>query len=1092
MLLLATGCSPSAPAEQTAAFKRATNIGAAQLENKNSARAIEAFERAVSLAPDSQLALRNLARGYLLARDTAAVEQTLARARGLQAESAATRYLSGIALARESRFEEAVDHLEAAVRLDPHTAALRFQLASAYHSLGRHPEASEQLQQTIDLDPLHTAAHYRLAGYARRSGDRAMLEQHQRQLVRLRTLLGEEDRSPEALETCSYTLAESPPAGAATPGRATRQVRYTDASDLLPAGARSARSAALVALDERGRYTLMLLGTDGQLSLLAPGATGRLTARTLDIEVPAPLLSTQPLSMLVANFHDVISEATRFDPAKHARNDVLILSPAGGLLLEQSPRGDFEDVTARAGLAGLRGSAARWLDYDHDGDVDLAVATPSDLQLWQNDGDGRFEEVATSVGIGSTGAISDLAAVDLDNDGAIDLLLARDAAPTLVLENQRTGYFDDQPTPPGPWPAARRVLIDHLDDDELADTVLVKSDEVLVFFGRGGAPRRLELHSLDPKAACFVDYDNDGRLDLLVSGELSREGEQSEAHDGPALRLWHNAGGGEFVPSAAIEGAVQAEEIAIRDALAADLDGDGDSDLLLITEAGLRLLRNDGGHVGRQLKLRLQGLKTNPSAIGTVVEVRAANFRTRRSLQTPFLEIGLAGHSRLDSIRTVWTNGVVDNQIDVTATGTPVTIAEKNVAAGSCPFFYAWDGKGFRFVTDLLGNSPLGLSLRRGVPLASDPDELVFIGGPSELVPRNGQYILEITEELREVLYLDHARLLAVDHAVNVEVHPSDRLMPPPFPPSELWALRSPRTPQSALGSDGIDRTDALQRIDGIFAPPGPLRPPPLRGQTQELVLTLDFGAIDSLEHPVLALTGWLQYGDASTNIAMSQNQSLPVIPTRLEMEGDDGIWRAIDVTVGMPAGKTKTIVIDLLGKLLPGTRRLRLRTTFELRWDRIALLEKLPQAALQIYDALPDEAELRYRGYSEIRSRAPGHPTTPAHAVLLAHPPWRTTPEGWVTRLGDVGELVARRDSRLVIMNGGDALELRFEARFPEPPIGQQRSFFLYSVGWDKDADHNVIDGDRVEPLPVTTVDTDGSPAHGDTRWISRNQVVR
>ena len=65
--------------------------------------------------------------------------------------------------------------------------------------------------------------------------------------------------------------------------------------------------------------------------------------------------------------------------------------------------------------------------------------------------------------------------------------------------------------------------------------------------------------------------------------------------------------------------------------------------------------------------------------------------------------------------------------------------------------------------------------------------------------------------------------------------------------------------------------------------------------------------------------------------------------------------------------------------------------------------------------------------------------------------------------------------------------------ARSTEPPrSGERRSFFLYSVGWDKDADHNVIDGDRVEPLPVVTVDADGSPAHYDTRFISRNQVVR
>jgi len=1084
VLLCLLGCSPSGPAEQTLAFKRATNVGVAQLENKSSAQAVEAFERARELAPDSPLALRNLARAYLLARDTAKVEKSLARARDLDPESAATQYLSGIALARDSRFEEAALHLEAALRLDPHTAALSFQLARAYQALGRHEEATRQLQQTIELDPLHTAAHYRLVGYARRAGDRAALEQRQRELLRLRSLLGEENRSPEALERCVYTQAELAPTSTAASSRPTQQVRFSDASNILPANARRAKSAALLALDARGRYTLVLTGHDGRLSLLAADATGNLVERAIDALVPASFLSMRPLSMLVANFHDTIPPATRYDPAKHARNDVLILSPAGALLLEQLPGGSFEDVTASAGLEGLRGNAARWLDYDHDGDVDLAVAAMSSTQLWQNDGDGHFQEVSASVGIFSTGAVSDLAAVDLDNDVAIDLVLARGAAPTLLLKNQRTGHFARQPEPPGPWPAARRVLIDDLDDDGLLDTALVQRGEVVILSGRGGARRRLEFGSLEPEAAGFIDYDNDGRLDLLVAGE------QREGGKGSRLRLWRNRGGLDWAPSAALEGFE--ESAAIRELLAADLDGDGDSDLLLTTDAGLRLLRNEGGHQGGQLKLRLVGLKTNPAGIGSRVEVRAAGFRAHRSLQTPFAEVGLAEHRQLDSIQTLWTNGIVDNLIDVAATDTPLAIAEKNVAAGSCPFLYAWDGEGFRFVTDLLGNSPLGLSLRRGVALAADPDELVYIGGPEQLAPREGQYLLQISEELREVLYLDHARLLAVDHPADVEVHPSDRLMPPPFPPSELWALREPRAPRRALGSDGIDRTAALQKIDGVFTAPGPPRPPPLRGQTEELVLTLDFGGFDSLEHPVLALTGWLQYGDASTNIAMSQNESLPVVPTQLEMEGVDGVWRAIDVTVGMPAGKTKTIVVDLLGKLLPETRRLRLRTTFELRWDRIALLERLPASALRIHQALPDEAELRYRGYSEIRSRAPHHPTTPAHALLLAHPPWRTTPQGWVTRLGDVRELVTRRDSRLVIMNGGDALELRFGARFPEPPAGQRRSFFLYSVGWDKDADHNVIDGDRVEPLPVVSADTSEGLAHYDTRWISRDQVVR
>ncbi len=78
-LLILLGCSSSDPAEQALGFQRATNVGIAQLENRSSEKAITAFTQALELAPDSPLALRNLARAYLLARDTPKLEQVLAR-----------------------------------------------------------------------------------------------------------------------------------------------------------------------------------------------------------------------------------------------------------------------------------------------------------------------------------------------------------------------------------------------------------------------------------------------------------------------------------------------------------------------------------------------------------------------------------------------------------------------------------------------------------------------------------------------------------------------------------------------------------------------------------------------------------------------------------------------------------------------------------------------------------------------------------------------------------------------------------------------------------------------------------------------------
>jgi Tfp pilus assembly protein PilF len=1066
------------------------NRGKAHLENRDFALAIEAFEQAVGHAPNSAPALRNLARGYLLARDVEPLAETLARARALERESVATSYLTGLTHARQSQFEEAITHFEEAVRLDPRTATLRFQLANAYQAVGRHAEAMEQLHETVRLDPFHAAAHYRLAGYARKSGDREELERRLRELERLRSLFGDDSSSAELFEACSYTLAEPPAAVSASAkrkaeGRA-EGVRFREAtSEMLPAEPERTDSivaASVLDVDASGRYVLFVAGADGRASLLAPDAGGILRRTPLDLQLSRAVLGSDRVVSLAGSIQGSVLAETRDFPALQLQNDLLLLGNGGTQLLERAGPAAFEDVTSIAGLSGVRGNAARWVDYDHDGDIDLLVAGEAGLSLWQNGGDGRFADVTPSVGIDETQPVRDVAAADLDADVAVDLVAARGALPTRVFENQRTGRFAPQPEPPGPWPAAQLVLVDDLDNDGHLDAVLIGDGEALVQPGRGGAKRRIDLGGMDPRAVALIDFDNDGFLDLVVAGS------ESGGTQAGRLALWRNARVDGWLDVSEETGIGSAAVPPPRHLAAADLDDDGDSDLLLVTAAGLRLLRNDGGNAAGQLKVRLVGTKTNPSGIGTHVEVRAGEFVAVRSVSSLPVEIGLGGRRQLDSVQTVWTNGIVDNQIQVTASGEPLTIVEKNVAAGSCPFLYAWDGKRFRFVTDLLGNSPLGLSVRRGEVLPSDPDELVWVGDSRNLVLRDGHYVLQVTDELREVLYLDEARLVAADHALEVEVHPTDRLMPPPFPPSELWPLRSPRIPRTAIGDDGVERTRAVSAIDGDFAPPGSPLPPPLRGNTHPLALTLDFGPLADVHEPVLAMTGWLQYGDASTNIALSQNPNVAVVPTTLDMETADGAWQPVDVTVGMPAGKTKTIAIDLAGKLVPGVRRLRLRTSFELRWDRIALLERLPANAVEIHEARPVAADLQWRGFSEIRPRAPYHPTTPNWDTVLDRPPWRTTPEGWVTRYGDVLPLVAGRDGELVILNGGDSLELRFAASdFPPLPPGRARTFFFYSVGWDKDGDHNVVDGDTVEPLPVVAAAGDDWRIRYNTRWPAR-----
>jgi hypothetical protein len=81
------------------------------------------------------------------------------------------------------------------------------------------------------------------------------------------------------------------------------------------------------------------------------------------------------------------------------------------------------------------------------------------------------------------------------------------------------------------------------------------------------------------------------------------------------------------------------------------------------------------------------------------------------------------------------------------------------------------DGKRFRFVTDILGAAPLGLPVAEGRYTEANPKELIWIGNEQTFLPRDGKYQLQITEELREVLYLDEAKLVVVDHEPGTEVH---------------------------------------------------------------------------------------------------------------------------------------------------------------------------------------------------------------------------------------------------------------------------------------------------------------------------------
>jgi hypothetical protein len=534
--------------------------------------------------------------------------------------------------------------------------------------------------------------------------------------------------------------------------------------------------------------------------------------------------------------------------------------------------------------------------------------------------------------------------------------------------------------------------------------------------------------------------------------------------------------------------------------LALDVDGDCDTDLLLLDDQGrLHVLRNDTAGGNRQLKLSLYSNVGHPSSIGTRVQVRRDNFTATRWTDRELpIEIGVGPRERIDAVQTLWMNGVARNEIDVPVDCKPlrITILEFRQTT-SCPFLYAWIDGQWQFVTDLLGVAPLNVSLARGVRMPPDPDEVVILG-PAERFADGGTVArLRVSTELREVTFLDQLRLLAIDHPPDATIFSRDRVAMTGVAGKQVIAGRDPIAPRSAIGSDGIDRTAALAREDGRFADLGRAIPPPVVGFIEPLSIEFDFGAIGDTSDLLLAVTGWLRFGESSSNIAASQRRDLAVIWPKLEVMDEAGQWHAIEATIGLPAGKTKTIVCDLAGKVPARARRFRLMSSFEVRWDRVALYHAVPSGELRVSDVGPATANLQWHGFAKLAAPSADQPTRPDFGQISNAPDWFTSLEGWCTRYGDVASLVSGADERMAIMNSGDATTVEFPAsglRPREPNLA--RTLALYSHGWVKEGDPNSTSEAKVTPFPGSDQPLANQPG-GDwqlqynTRWVPRDRFM-
>jgi tetratricopeptide (TPR) repeat protein len=1032
------------------------------LEAGDATNAIHSYTTVIRLAPTDLDARLNLANAYLLANDSSNAIAQCQEALNLDHNSGAAFFLMGCAHLRLNQAEPAVQALQQSVRLDPTVTAVHFQLGLAFASWGHIDEAISEFENVVKFEPANAAAHYQLGQLYQRAG-RAEIATKETQIHQeLKAKNPGSASTPAAFERCVYTqprIAFKPD----QPSERGVPVRFTDATATAISNASNFHAPfAVLDYNHDGRNSLFVREGDHDFRLL-DNRGGRFE----------PLWDALP-GKSGARYRRCLAgdlDNDRFD-------DVIVLGEEASHAFKFATNGRCREVTAPAGLKNLRGRTGLLADLDFTGKLDLLTVLPdgSGLQVYQNRGSFYFQAQTNSGLPAALPGAEQLVVEDWNNEDVPGVFVSRTGQPPAHFPKRRAGSFVATNSP-ADWPAGGVIAIGDLNNDLRADLIVADSRELKIIFGGNNERRSIPLQGFQPRGILLVDFDNDGWLDVIAYGD--------------GVRVWRNLGRAGF---ADVTTALGLEKVGqVNELVAADFDNDGDTDLILDTSNGLRFLRNDGGNANRQLKLRLVGNRSNASGIGARVELTAGHWRTLRTLRQPPLEIGISKHDKLDALKIRWFD-LASALVDVPAPTNSLLVEEPKLPTGSCPYLYAWDGKKFRFVTDILGASPLGLPVSNTYFIEADPEEFLALGDDAKFPAKAGAYEIRLTEELREVLYLDEASLVAVDHPAGTLVFSTSKLHPgKPYPPHELWTVRPIASLKQATRSDGLDVTEALSRSDENMVSPVKLREQQLRGLAEPFSVTMDFGEFPPNLPLVLVLNGWLRFGGGMANIAASLDSNLPFPFPTLETELRDGSWQKVPVDVGAPCGKTKTILVDLDHKLPAGARRLRLTTAFDIYWDSALMCERVDAGQNKTTTLSPDRTDLHWRGYSEFKTLPDFLPLTPDYEKIQSTPRWLRTPSGWCTRYGAVDELVRKQDDTLVLLNGGDELALSFAAsKLPPKPAAMSRDFFLHVVGWDKDADFHVGQGWLVEPLPYRGMDDQAygrepRPANLQNDWIEK-----
>ncbi|PYV92059.1 MAG: hypothetical protein DMG05_05630 [Acidobacteria bacterium] len=403
--------------------------------------------------------------------------------------------------------------------------------------------------------------------------------------------------------------------------------------------------------------------------------------------------------------------------------DLYVVGWDRSILYHNNGDGTFRDVTAQAGVAnrGHWGSSAAFFDYDKDSRLDLMVANyvvwspdnnlycgehrpgyrsychPDNHQgqlptLYHNNGDGTFTEVTKQAGMaGELGKGLGLVAADFDNDGWTDVFQANDTMRNFLFMNNRDGTFRDAAiimgvgySKDGRAEAGMGTDAGDYDGDGWMDIYVTHLDHELDRLYHNNADGTFDDVTLESQIGNqpflysgfgmgFVDFDNDGALDIFVAnGHILDNIElfQHEVTYAEPKLMFRNVGGGRFENVSSQLGSDFSRPRVSRGTALGDYDNDGDLDLLVSNNGqSPELLRNEGGNLNNWITLRLRGVQSNRDGIGARVKVVAGGLvrimdakggTSYQSAHDPRIHFGLGTREKVDLVQIRWPSGKID------------------------------------------------------------------------------------------------------------------------------------------------------------------------------------------------------------------------------------------------------------------------------------------------------------------------------------------------------------------------------------------------------------------------------------------------